>query len=294
MARYPRRGHYRRGRNGTIHWVSGHMVNRGSWSGSGRLGPFGAPAARRAPSDRVRMAPTRSKASWTVDPEHPNARCPICFEQVWFFRNKRGGCAYFDALGKPWPLHPCMEHPRTAEDRRAALEAPLVYEREERARSRSAVGKSFNEAHRDSAVRLDAAPSGKPYASASPESQRSTAEPLSWWVVLGGLLALLLSFPVSRWVDTRLDGIPALLSLWAISLPTLCMALAIGWYLLRAPRPRGDAGDVLASVALAPLLLLFGIVGNVLTCGLGALAAALWVASEANDARRRGNLGGGY
>ncbi|APX34014.1 hypothetical protein BH708_16305 [Brachybacterium sp. P6-10-X1] len=112
--------------------------------------------------------------------------------------------------------------------------------------------------------------------------------------MLSGLWALLLSFPVSRWVDTSLDGIPALLSLWAISLPTLCMALAIGWYLLRAPRPRGDVGDVLASMALAPLLLLFGIVGNVLTCGLVALAAALWVASEANDARRRGNFGGGH
>lgn len=140
---------------------------------------------------------------------------------------------------------------------------------------------------------MDAAVPGTHSAAAPPAKQAPSNEPLDRWLVLSGLWALLLSFLVSGWVDASLDGLPALLSLWAISLPTLCMALAIGWYLLRASRPRGDVGDDLVSVALAPLLLLFGIVGNVLTCGLGALAAAIWVASEANVARRRGNFGEG-
>lgn len=276
------------------HWVSSHEVVRGGRSGLGYLESVRFPQRVGRASLQETSWPTRANVTvpgvriaenWDPPPEQPNAQCPICFQPVWFFRNKRGGCAYFDAVGKPWPLHPCMEHPRSAKDYRASMEAPFAYERALRARPRGAAGHGTSSS---------ATADGKPFTTAAPAKQSSADEPLSWWVVLSGLWALLLSFPLNQWLDARLDGIPALLSLWAISLPTLCMALAIGWYLLRVPRPRGDAGDVLASVALAPLLLLFGIVGNVLTCGLGALAAALWVASEANDARRRGNLGGGY
>ena len=92
-------------------------------------------------------------------------------------------------------------------------------------------------------------------------------EPLDWSLVLGGLMALLLSLPVTHWLDTRFDSIPALLSFWAVHLPTLAMAIAIGWFLLRAPRPKLEGGEVLAAVVFAPLLLILGILGNVLTCG---------------------------
>ena len=40
---------------------------------------------------------------------NPNARCPICEDQVYFYRSPDGGSVYFDELGSPWPKHPCME-----------------------------------------------------------------------------------------------------------------------------------------------------------------------------------------
>lgn len=38
---------------------------------------------------------------------NPNARCPVCDAQVFFYRSPEGGRVFFDALGQPWPKHPC-------------------------------------------------------------------------------------------------------------------------------------------------------------------------------------------
>lgn len=38
---------------------------------------------------------------------NPNARCPICHEQVFFYQSSDGGRVFFDELGPPWPKHPC-------------------------------------------------------------------------------------------------------------------------------------------------------------------------------------------
>lgn len=43
--------------------------------------------------------------SYTV----PNARCPKCSVNVYFYRSPFGGTVYFDDLGPPWPKHPCMD-----------------------------------------------------------------------------------------------------------------------------------------------------------------------------------------
>lgn len=40
---------------------------------------------------------------------NPNARCPACGDQVFFYRSPNGGAVYFDGLGWPWPKHPCMD-----------------------------------------------------------------------------------------------------------------------------------------------------------------------------------------
>lgn len=40
----------------------------------------------------------------------PNARCPVCGDQVYFYRSSDGGSVYFDELGPPWPKHPCMDN----------------------------------------------------------------------------------------------------------------------------------------------------------------------------------------
>ena len=42
----------------------------------------------------------------------PNARCPRCARQVFFYRSPYGGSVYFDDLGPPWPKHPCMDSER--------------------------------------------------------------------------------------------------------------------------------------------------------------------------------------
>jgi hypothetical protein len=71
----------------------------------------------------------RSGRSWPrryLDADQPNATCPVCGERVWFFRSENGGCAYFDAVGKPWPKHPCMDS-RLINDRTAAWQAQVEY-----------------------------------------------------------------------------------------------------------------------------------------------------------------------
>lgn len=40
---------------------------------------------------------------------NPNAHCPICGAQVFFYKSPTGGSVYFDALGPPWPKHPCIQ-----------------------------------------------------------------------------------------------------------------------------------------------------------------------------------------
>lgn len=40
----------------------------------------------------------------------PNARCPICRAQVYFYQSPHGGRVFFDELGWPWPKHPCTDN----------------------------------------------------------------------------------------------------------------------------------------------------------------------------------------
>lgn len=37
----------------------------------------------------------------------PNASCPICGAKVFYYQSPHGGRVFFDALGPPWPKHPC-------------------------------------------------------------------------------------------------------------------------------------------------------------------------------------------
>jgi hypothetical protein len=47
----------------------------------------------------------RQAESFTI----PNARCPVCFASVFFYRSPEGGRVFFDELGPPWPKHPCTD-----------------------------------------------------------------------------------------------------------------------------------------------------------------------------------------
>ncbi len=40
----------------------------------------------------------------------PNARCPVCGDDVFFYRSPFDGRVFFDELGPPWPKHPCTDN----------------------------------------------------------------------------------------------------------------------------------------------------------------------------------------
>jgi len=41
---------------------------------------------------------------------NPNAQCPVCGKDVFFYQNINGSKVYFDHLGHPWPKHPCTNN----------------------------------------------------------------------------------------------------------------------------------------------------------------------------------------
>ena len=43
---------------------------------------------------------------------NPNAKCPECGKQVFFYQSESGGKVYFDELGPPWPKHVCTDNYR--------------------------------------------------------------------------------------------------------------------------------------------------------------------------------------
>lgn len=40
----------------------------------------------------------------------PNAFCPVCGAQVFFYQSPNGGRVFFDELGPPWHKHPCTDN----------------------------------------------------------------------------------------------------------------------------------------------------------------------------------------
>jgi ribosomal protein S27E len=81
---------------GAEEYVRGHFVCRTRWKGL--------PINLRFAEQIATMG--FAKARQYLD---PNANCPVCGATVYFFRHENGGCAWFDAVGKPWPIHACME-----------------------------------------------------------------------------------------------------------------------------------------------------------------------------------------
>ncbi|SOC57764.1 hypothetical protein SAMN05421879_1161 [Ornithinimicrobium cerasi] len=126
MTRYYRRGHWRTARDGSRHWVSGHTVDRyGPLSWSPPTIPLG--PVRTSFTEPYRWPNALPPVEWEEVPAEHNATCPVCGAAVWFYRNKQGGCAYFDVLGRPWTLHPCMAGMRNRWDRAASVEAKARY-----------------------------------------------------------------------------------------------------------------------------------------------------------------------
>lgn len=45
----------------------------------------------------------------------PNAICPVCGAQVFFYQSPYGGRVFFDELQPPWPKHPCTDSSNSVE-----------------------------------------------------------------------------------------------------------------------------------------------------------------------------------
>lgn len=103
MTRFWRAGHWRTSMYGDRHWVEGHWVDRDGWAGS-----WAYSALPRASSETGAAAGT-----WV----NPNATCPVCGAPVFFYSNDFGSRVFFDAMGHPWPKHPCTDSSSVASPR---------------------------------------------------------------------------------------------------------------------------------------------------------------------------------
>jgi len=43
---------------------------------------------------------------------NPNASCPVCGQEVFYYQSRYGGRVFFDELGPPWPKHACTDDGR--------------------------------------------------------------------------------------------------------------------------------------------------------------------------------------
>lgn len=102
MTRYWRNGFWRTSAQGVDHWVEGHWVERDDWD-RGSIYSY-LPYARECLSSFGALGSSTSRFA------NPNAKCPVCGEDVFFYQNEFGSRVYFDELGPPWPKHSCTDN----------------------------------------------------------------------------------------------------------------------------------------------------------------------------------------
>lgn len=115
MTTYNRRGHYRRGKNGKLAWVSSHTVTRTSGQAYSSYSfrssrNYSSPPNVQPPSSFSRPATPPARLPRTSGLVRPNAVCPVCGAHVYFYSNEHGSRVYFDEVGPPWPKHPCTDN----------------------------------------------------------------------------------------------------------------------------------------------------------------------------------------
>lgn len=136
-----RDGFWRTSVNGNVHWVEGHWVERDDWgrSSGGKVAGF----APDHPEAARWFTAFSSGASYSSCYINPNAECPVCGSEVFFYANAAGSRVYFDELGPPWPKHPCTDNsPQLVGDENIR---PMLCDRGEKPWFRSA----FTSNHRD-------------------------------------------------------------------------------------------------------------------------------------------------
>lgn len=85
------------------------------WGGDGQVGGFGGYGygGGRGSSFRTTFEGEVFEFPFVTYPSYvnPNARCPVCGADVYFYQSPYGGRVFFDDLGPPWPKHPCTDNP---------------------------------------------------------------------------------------------------------------------------------------------------------------------------------------
>lgn len=104
MTRFWRDGFWRTSVYGVQHWVEGHWVERDDWDRSASAG------TNLHLYYRQQLTEARAWRSATARYVNPNAKCPVCGLDVFFYQNEFGSRVYFDELGPPWPKHPCTDN----------------------------------------------------------------------------------------------------------------------------------------------------------------------------------------
>lgn len=77
------------------------------WGGDGHMGRRGAGDSNLQASPNVYL--THHGYYDYASYVNPNAICPMCGAQVFFYQSPDGGRVFFDDLGPPWPKHPCTD-----------------------------------------------------------------------------------------------------------------------------------------------------------------------------------------
>ena len=78
------------------------------WGGATRWGSSAAPVRSIRIPDGLDWS--RGREATYESYVNPNARCPVCGANVYFYQSPYGGRVFFDALEPPWPKHPCTDN----------------------------------------------------------------------------------------------------------------------------------------------------------------------------------------
>jgi hypothetical protein len=83
------------------------------WGGEGYFGGFGGYCGGGHSSFRSTFEGEAFEFPFVTYPSYvnPNARCPVCGADVYFYQSPYGGRVFFDELGPPWHKHPCTDNP---------------------------------------------------------------------------------------------------------------------------------------------------------------------------------------
>lgn len=134
MTHLPRSAYFRTSKKGIRHRVSSSSVSRYDWTRSNHFS-----------SEISAKKFDFEKAGRTACFVNPNARCPVCGAEVYYYQNERGSRVFFDEIGRPWPKHPCTDRASQFEILDDKLIEKSATDRNAKLEAAAAVGFDFND-----------------------------------------------------------------------------------------------------------------------------------------------------